>query len=57
VETSRDLAGRLRPLLAENGVGLAYPLVVWWAKDGTMQAASGDAPKTWAYAGKDLGGS
>jgi hypothetical protein len=57
VETSRDLADRLKPLLEENGVSLTYPVVVWRAKDGTMQAASGDAPNTWTYARKDLGAS
>ncbi|HXQ10267.1 MAG TPA: hypothetical protein VN805_04625 [Caulobacteraceae bacterium] len=55
VETSRDLADKLKPLLGENGVAVTWPLVIWQAKDGTLEAASGDAPKTWAYMKRDLG--
>ncbi len=55
VQASRDLADKLTPLLRENGVPLTWPLVIWQSKDGTLEAAAGDAPKTWTYMRKDLG--
>jgi hypothetical protein len=55
VQTSRDLADKLKSLLGENGVASTWPLVIWQAKDGTLEAATGDAPKTWAYMKRDFG--
>ena len=55
VAASRDLADKLKALLGENGVAFTYPLVIWQTKDGTLEAAAGDAPKTWAYMKRDLG--
>ena len=55
VQASRDLADKLTPLLRENGVPPTWPLVIWQSKDGTLEAAAGDSPKTWTYMRKDLG--
>jgi hypothetical protein len=55
VAASRDLADKLQPLMRENGVAFTWPLVIWQTKDGTLEAATGDAPKTWAYMKRDLG--
>ena len=55
VETSRDLADRLKPLTRQNGLTFAYPLVVWRTNDGVLEAAAGNCPKTWAYLMKDAG--
>ena len=55
VGASRDLADKLQPLMRENGVAFTWPLVIWQMKDGTLEAAAGDAPKTWAYMKRDLG--
>jgi len=52
---SRDLADKLKPLLGENGVPFTWPLVIWQSRDGTLEAAAGDAPKTWTYMRRDLG--
>jgi hypothetical protein len=55
VGASRDLADKLKPLLGENGVPFTWPLVIWQSRDGTLEAAAGDAPKTWTYMRRDLG--
>ena len=37
VEAGRKMVEDLTPLLKANGVTFAYPLLVWWAKDGKMR--------------------
>jgi hypothetical protein len=54
VQASRDLVANLTPLLRENGLTPAWPLVIWQSKDGTLEAAAGAAPKTWTYIKRDL---
>ena len=55
VEVGRGTVDRLTPLLKHNGVRFDYPILVWWAKDGTLKAASGVKPQTYAAIRKDLG--
>jgi len=54
VQASRTLADSVRAIARQNGFPLAYPLVVWRAKDGTLEAAAGNCPKTWRYVEKDV---
>jgi hypothetical protein len=55
VEVGRALTDKLTPLLKDNGVEFGYPLLVWWTKDGKMQAVVADDPRKVAHALKDLG--
>jgi hypothetical protein len=55
VEVGRATADKLTPLLRDNGVTFGYPLLVWWSKDGKMQAVVAQDPKQAANALKDLG--
>jgi len=55
VEVGRDSVERLTPLLKDNGVDFAYPTLVWWTKDGTMQGCACDDVKTYASVLKGLG--
>ena len=55
VEVGRATVDKLTPLLRDNGVTFGYPLLVWWTKDGKMQAVVAQDPKQDEYALKDLG--
>jgi len=55
VEVGRATIDKLTPLLKDNGVTFGYPLLVWWTKDGKMQAVVADDPRETAHALKDLG--
>jgi hypothetical protein len=55
VEAGRDLVDRLNPLLKDNGVKPGYPTLIWWAKDGALEACDCQAPQTYGDVRKDLG--
>lgn len=55
VEVGRDAVDKLTPLLKANGIKFTYPVMVWWAKDGTMMGASGGDPHGDGHIRKDLG--
>jgi len=55
VEVGRATVDKLTPLLKENGVEFGYPLLVWWTKDGKMQAVVADDSRKTAHVLKDLG--
>lgn len=55
VEVGRVAIEKLEPLFKDNGLKLAYPVLVWWAKDGTMKACACEKPQTYGYVRKDLG--
>ena len=55
VEAGRDMVMKLRPLLKENGINFAYPLLIWWTKDGRMRGCACEKAETQGYALKDLG--
>ena len=38
-----------------NGVKPGYPTLIWWAKDGTLNACLCAAPQTYKYVRRDLG--
>ena len=54
IAAGRDLATQLTAALKPNGVRYAPPLLIWWAKDGALEASAGDAPKTWRDAEQEL---
>jgi hypothetical protein len=55
VEAGRDLIDRLGPLLKANGLKPGYPILIWWAKDGNMEACLCQAKQTYVYVRRDLG--
>jgi hypothetical protein len=55
VEVGRAAVDKLTPLLKQNGVDFGYPLLVWWTKDGKMQAVVADDSRKTAHVLKDLG--
>jgi hypothetical protein len=54
VEVGRATVDRLTPLLKDNGIAFGYPLLVWWTRDGKMQAVVADDPRKVAHVLKDL---
>lgn len=55
VEAGRNLTKEITPLLKANGVSFAYPLLIWWTKDGQMKACACEKAETYRYVRKDLG--
>ena len=55
VESGRTLVTRLKPLLKDNGVKFAYPLLVWWNDKGEMRACACEKRETYRFVRKELG--
>ena len=55
VEAGRQMVTTLRPLLAENGVNFAYPLLVWQTRDGALHGCACENPRTYRYLLDELG--
>ena len=55
VDAGRDMVMKLRPLLKENGITFAYPLLIWWTQDGKMRGCACEKAEAQGYALKDLG--
>jgi hypothetical protein len=55
VEVGRATVDKLTPLLKDNGLEFGYPLLVWWTKDGKMQAVVADDSRKVGHVMKDLG--
>lgn len=55
VEAGRALVANITPLLRANGVGLDYPLLVWWTRDGHMRACACTSPQSWRHVETELG--
>ena len=55
VEVGPDAIDKLTPLLKDNGVDFAYPTLVWWTKDGKMEACACTDAHQDSYVLKDLG--
>jgi len=55
IEAGRGLVSALTPQLGANGVRFAYPLLVWWTKDGHMRACACTSPQSWRFVEKELG--
>lgn len=55
VQAGRQTVETLTPLLAENGISFAYPLLVWQAADGTWRGCACESARTYGYVLQDLG--
>ena len=55
VEVGPDAIDKLTPLLKDNGIGFDYPLLVWWTKDGKMEACACTDARQDKSVLKDLG--
>jgi len=55
VEVGRRMVADLKPLLKDNGIDFAYPLLIWWTKDGEMHGCACEKPQTYRKVRKELG--
>ena len=55
VEAGRGLVKDLTPLLKDNGIGFAYPLLVWWDDKGRMRGCACERRETYRFVRKELG--
>ncbi|MBV9511319.1 MAG: hypothetical protein JO303_13660 [Caulobacteraceae bacterium] len=55
VAASQEVVDKLTPLLQENGIRFAYPVLIWWNKDGKMEGCACTDPRQDRYVLKDLG--
>ena len=55
VEKSRQLAEKLEPLLAYNGIELAYPTLIWEGPDGHLRGCACEGAPTYPAIRKELG--
>ncbi len=57
VDAGQAALDKLTPLLKDNGISLAYPILVWWTKDGKMEGCACTDPRNDPFVLKDLGAS
>jgi len=55
VEAGRDTVETLKPLLKDNGIRFACPVLIWWAKDGQMRGAAGGNAHADRFVREELG--
>jgi hypothetical protein len=55
IEAGRANVEKLIPLMKDNGVKFAWPLMVWWTKDGQMRACACEKRETYRFVRKELG--
>jgi hypothetical protein len=55
VEKSRALVDQLRPLMKDNGVELAFPLLVWRDDKGRLRGCACEKRETYRYVRRELG--
>jgi hypothetical protein len=55
VESGRSMVDELIPLLKDNGVNFAYPLLVWWNDKGEMRSCACEKRETFRFVRKELG--
>lgn len=55
VEKARQFIDDLRPLLAENGVNLAYPTLIWEGRDGRLRGCACETRETYPAVREELG--
>ena len=55
VEKSRVLVERLTPLLADNGVKIAFPTLVWRDAQGRLRGCACERRETYRFVSKELG--
>lgn len=55
VEKGRKFIDDLTPLLAENGLPMHYPTLIWQDAKGRLRGCACEEPETYAFFRKDLG--
>lgn len=55
VEASRKMVADLTPLLKDNGITFAYPVLIWWDKEGQMRGCACQDADTYRYVRAELG--
>ena len=55
VDAGRKMVADLTPMLRDNGISFAYPLLIWWTKDGEMHGCACEKRETYARVRKELG--
>jgi hypothetical protein len=55
VEAGRKLVTDLTPAVKANGIKFAYPLLIWWTKDGQMRGCACERRETYRFVRKELG--
>ena len=55
VEAGRRMVEDLTPLLKKNGIGFAYPLLIWWNEDGEMRGCACEKRQTYRFVREELG--
>jgi hypothetical protein len=55
VEAGRKLVVDLTPAVKANGINFAYPLLIWWTKDGQMRGCACEKRETYRFVRKELG--
>jgi hypothetical protein len=55
IEAGRKMVDDLTPLLADNGVALRYPTLIWWTQDGRMRGCACEKRETYRFVRKELG--
>lgn len=55
VEAGRSMVEDLTPLLKANGIRFAYPLLIWWDKDGQMRGCACEKRQTYRFVRQELG--
>jgi hypothetical protein len=55
IEAGRNLVDQLKPLMKDNGVNFAYPLLVWWDDKGRMRACACEKRETYRFVREELG--
>jgi hypothetical protein len=55
VEKGRALVDELRPLLAENGIELRYPTLIWKDADGQLRGCACEDRVEYKYIRSELG--
>lgn len=55
IEAGRKIVADLTPQLKDNGIEFAYPLLIWWTKDGEMHGCACEKAQTYANVRRELG--
>jgi hypothetical protein len=55
IEAGRKMVDDLTPLLKDNGIDFAYPLLIWWNDKGEMRGCACEKRETYRFVRKELG--
>lgn len=55
VEAGRKMVEDLTPLLKDNGIRFAYPLLIWWDEEGKMRGCACEKRETYRFVREELG--